>query len=165
MIPTLQDIFARLSNLSRVCGDDPVSHSVNQFNIIFVPRMRGWSLQQEEKQAIAEICPAYAGMIPEFFLLIEFFHYLSRVCGDDPGYRNLWRDGRLFVPRMRGWSLSKYLRCTILRICPAYAGMILRRADNGDSGGDLSRVCGDDPVSEFNKMLAKKFVPRMRGWS
>ena len=48
-------------------------------------------------------------------------------------------------------------------ICPAYAGMILKAAHQGNEPPNLSRVCGDDP--EFWNILDERleFVPRMRG--
>ena len=49
------------------------------------------------------------------------------------------------------------------QICPAYAGMILKRVSNRVKEGDLSRVCGDDPTLEEIETWDEIFVPRMRG--
>ena len=48
------------------------------------------------------ICPAYAGVIPDWGILDRVHHDLSRVCGGDPHlcYINLYLPQ--FVPRMRG---------------------------------------------------------------
>ena len=48
-------------------------------------------------------------------------------------------------------------------ICPAYAGMILAKIYAELKGGDLSRVCGDDPECVHLLIGDLEFVPRMRG--
>ena len=71
------------------------------------------------------------------------FINLSRVCGDDPIYRNIIDyDGS---------------------ICPAYAGMILSASFPCIVHWHLSRVCGDDPAGRLSPALGYRFVPRMRG--
>ena len=50
-----------------------------------------------------------------------------------------------------------------IKICPAYAGMILLDVDLFLSVFNLSRVCGDDPAVKINTLIDEIFVPRMRG--
>ena len=52
-----------------------------------------------------------------------------------------------------------------LTICPAYAGMIPGRTALSPVNGDLSRVCGDEPIMLAGAEQELRFVPRMRGWS
>ena len=53
------------SNLSRVCGDDPIPEFRGASPLKFVPRMRGWSSRTWNNYERILICPAYAGMIPQ----------------------------------------------------------------------------------------------------
>ena len=64
MILELSALSDKVTNLSRVCGDDPLLSA---------------SLLHSRK-----ICPAYAGMIPFHLHRIILMIHLSRVCGDDP---------------------------------------------------------------------------------
>ena len=111
--------------LSRVCGDDPKSNLPLWSSNLFVPRMRGWSENIVHIIFCREICPAYAGMIPYFFIKKIFRKNLSRVCGDDPRLLFPRLKHFSFVPRMRGWSLELWQQSNSSKICPAYAGMIL----------------------------------------
>ena len=72
------------SNLSRVCGDDPVKQLWKNTCKTFVPRMRGWSSGIPPSLHKTFICPAYAGMIPKYKKGNAIIIDLSRVCGDDP---------------------------------------------------------------------------------
>ena len=54
------------------------------------------------KSLFASICPAYAGVIPEFIELHGLEENLSRVCGGDPGNHCYKVVEYTFVPRMRG---------------------------------------------------------------
>ena len=49
------------------------------------------------------------------------------------------------------------------KICPAYAGMILKIEEKAKLLEHLSRVCGDDPQEEDFLTEQSSFVPRMRG--
>ena len=162
MIPPTLNIYHISFDLSRVCGDDPGGHSKRKFLNLFVPRMRGWSLDLDAHLIFETICPAYAGMI--LFVAYKFAedNYLSRVCGDDPIGFSVGNNANLFVPRMRGWSLHSLP--VILRdsICPAYAGMILNTNTSSNDSADLSRVCGDDPALFMYLQGKSEFVPRMR---
>ena len=64
MILELSALSDKVTNLSRVCGDDPLLSA---------------SLLHSRK-----ICPAYAGMILIFIKVCTVRFDLSRVCGDDP---------------------------------------------------------------------------------
>ena len=134
-----------LDNLSRVCGDDPVSEFNKMLAKKFVPRMRGWSCVRARKSTLMHICPAYAGMILQNLLCCKFLLNLSRVCGDDPVGRKFAVLSIVFVPRMRGWSYNCIGFLNVAEICPAYAGMILNFWFIYIFVIDLSRVCGDDP--------------------
>ena len=126
--------------------------------------MRGWSCPCALWCFRLPICPAYAGVI----LLIRFMYSdcfdLSRVCGGDPFPAPSDLSNPQFVPRMRGWSRQRKEKWKNERICPAYAGVILRWAQQGLSMMHLSRVCGGDPAIVFMTKDFLKFVPRMRGW-
>ena len=50
-----------------------------------------------------------------------------------------------------------------MKICPAYAGMILSQWQLQDIVLHLSRVCGDDPNGFRKFAYFHSFVPRMRG--
>ena len=104
MIPVMTNSWPNLSDLSRVCGDDPKMDFGIGSVVAFVPRMRGWSHKNGEKMSFEEICPAYAGMIPSFKASAVGLSHLSRVCGDDPVGRTINLSEKTFVPRMRGWS-------------------------------------------------------------
>ena len=132
-------------NLSRVCGDDPISHGLRGSFFRFVPRMRGWSLCDNNFVLFHFICPAYAGMILWPGEQIQVKIHLSRVCGDDPALTLVLVLCVRFVPRMRGWSMVTPLQYS--------------------ESMDLSRVCGDDPVLMLAMVGLTIFVPRMRGWS
>ena len=71
-------------NLSRVCGDDPLSTIPFKCSSIFVPRMRGCSSIFSSCITVVYICPAYAGMLPLLRIEAVSSSDLSRVCGDDP---------------------------------------------------------------------------------
>ena len=58
-------------------------------------------MQYGDNQAVT-ICPAYAGMILKASKVNFCPAYLSRVCGDDPGFLFDLSGVELFVPRMRG---------------------------------------------------------------
>ena len=66
---------------------------------------------------------------------------------------------------MRGWSCRSVINQDKVKICPAYAGMILQRNWSNERRTNLSRVCGDDPASPDLISKEMEFVPRMRGWS
>ena len=165
MIPVLILTAFNLADLSRVCGDDPAG--VNNFTIFaeFVPRMRGWSPTYPPKVLLVEICPAYAGMILVLASSPKLTAYLSRVCGDDPAPILRYQFSKIFVPRMRGWSLNWFILNIPFSICPAYAGMILKYNYMYIDFANLSRVCGDDPAQKMMEIFFDIFVPRMRGWS
>ena len=91
--------------------------------------------------------------------------YLSRVCGDDPNAIAKYLLIASFVPRMRGWSSFLDGLFLPLRICPAYAGVILIKQKKIQIEIDLSRVCGGDPGYGPYQGFLRPFVPRMRGWS
>ena len=55
-----------------------------------------------KKELDEEVCPAYAGMIPEVEVQVNKLASLSRVCGDDPMVGCIVVYGFKFVPRMRG---------------------------------------------------------------
>ena len=165
MIPRTSCSSPFSSHLSRVCGDDPNLLTPLEKESIFVPRMRGWSHLQKRPCGEKRICPAYAGMIPRTMKDTFFNPHLSRVCGDDPKIADYIKVGDKFVPRMRGWSPCCSRLSTITGICPAYAGMIPVVYRNGGLCRNLSRVCGDDPISALHLVLQLQFVPRMRGWS
>ena len=133
-------------HLSRVCGDDPLFPNLPKQRRPFVPRMRGWSFAVGLVTFAQGICPAYAGMIliseGDTFWLPD----LSRVCGDDPWQVFKIKLVNTFVPRMRGWSCPGGEGSHQSTICPAYAGMIPVKATDSVSMGNLSRVCGDDPL-------------------
>ena len=154
-----------LSDLSRVCGDDPIINSDYTGNKWFVPRMRGWSYFLLFLLMLHTICPAYAGMIPEVIYTMHNYENLSRVCGDDPSFSSSSDNLNEFVPRMRGWSLGGWKSDYIMKICPAYAGMILALSFSESDIPHLSRVCGDDPACSPYRYRIPSFVPRMRGWS
>ena len=63
MILAMFGFIGDKDNLSRVCGDDPNTGVSIAADGKFVPRMRGWSYNCIGFLDIAEICPAYAGMI------------------------------------------------------------------------------------------------------
>ena len=153
------------SNLSRVCGDDPIFLLTGTQTMQFVPRMRGWSRRQVKLWKKSEICPAYAGMILDDNAPDHIVLNLSRVCGDDPLFVHACTVSFVFVPRMRGWSQYFLPKDFFNEICPAYAGMIPLQNRKLGSFANLSRVCGDDPIITNNENLFSKFVPRMRGWS
>ena len=110
------------------------------------------------------ICPAYAGVILNDMMDKAKPKNLSRVCGGDPFPAPSDLSNPQFVPRMRGWSRQRKEKWKNERICPAYAGVILRWAQQGLSMMHLSRVCGGDPAIVFMTKDFLKFVPRMRGW-
>ena len=151
--------------LSRVCGDDPMFPRVRVEDMLFVPRMRGWSQDKQVCFPSLHICPAYAGMILLNCLLLFCLNHLSRVCGDDPHRQIINPQNLRFVPRMRGWSHCKSGKWNGTIICPAYAGMILLEHENRAHALHLSRVCGDDPLFFPSCIWKHLFVPRMRGWS
>ena len=127
--------------------------------------MRGWSYSRCGSSRESVICPAYAGMIPGKSYDPPTVCDLSRVCGDDPIFNNIFILFYLFVPRMRGWSYLAVMSMYTSRICPAYAGMIPFSCGYKIAFCNLSRVCGDDPRSCWRVKLLARFVPRMRGWS
>ena len=104
MILMARPEYEALYDLSRVCGDDPQTTKKWEESSTFVPRMRGWSLEQLYQQCRMLICPAYAGMILLCGIFAISCLYLSRVCGDDPCTACFLKTSVLFVPRMRGWS-------------------------------------------------------------
>ena len=136
----------RRKNLSRVCGGDPVLRNDPDVLPVFVPRMRGWSSALYSSCLWIPICPAYAGVIlfPPF--ISSFSCNLSRVCGGDPIGNQEWATEEIFVPRMRGWSLSRFGKRRTQLICPAYAGVIPETPFFTFSIAHLSRVCGGDPT-------------------
>ena len=127
--------------------------------------MRGWSVRPRVIERSTPICPAYAGMILWFAPVDASPDNLSRVCGDDPLPQVPFLKLRLFVPRMRGWSLKDTSVVEHTEICPAYAGMILLTSMLTTPTANLSRVCGDDPLLQIKALSKIPFVPRMRGWS
>ena len=130
----------------------------------FVPRMRGWSSSHWVFAYSLQICPAYAGVILACCLWYLKHLDLSRVCGGDPAYFEVWEESVKFVPRMRGWSQANLDSCCDFSICPAYAGVILYILDCATYSIHLSRVCGGDPSRSYRKKYFKRFVLRMRGW-
>ena len=119
-------VTKELMNLSRVCGDDPAGTEGNTKVNLFVPRMRGWSHEKEWTNGKIPICPAYAGMIPEYW--VQSVHPVG------------------FVPRMRGWSCSVGDLQKPCKICPAYERMILRLLPDNDWYKELSYTCRGDSL-------------------
>ena len=165
VIPSFMYSILIFFNLSRVCGGDPLFSMTPIINIIFVPRMRGWSCTLSGNCTAAQICPAYAGVIlsPPFEKSNSI--YLSRVCGGDPQFKVFATTYDQFVPRMRGWSWLPESKKLWLIICPAYAGVIPRATITVIKITNLSRVCGGDPIVKPGWSIREPFVPRMRGWS
>ena len=164
VIPFSLKYSFKASYLSRVCGDDPIWKTYVTCNSLFVPRMRGWSLDNELSRLNIEICPAYAGMILYSWKATTQKDNLSRVCGDDPCNPVSKGVSRLFVPRMRGWSFKSVGDTHCVFICPAYAGMIPKRNAKILRCWYLSRVCGDDPRTATPSAEKAAFVPHMQGW-
>ena len=150
---------------SRVCGGDPRGFKDKRVIKLFFPRMRGWSSSRSVFTMVFVILPAYAGVI----LLPEPIpakgKHSSRVCGGDPSWRTQDKWSKKFFPRMRGWSLTYVIIIRIIKILPAYAGVIPYNFMTIYKFCNSSRVCGGDPTSQYNLWTQLLFFPRMRGWS
>ena len=149
MIPNKFKKYKKMGNLSRVCGGDPLVLNFPLLSRTFVPRMRGWSRPFHHLNIVLRICPAYAGVILKIFIMLCYSLNLSRVCGGDPCSALGLPTLILFVPRMRGWSLKILTKTMYLKICPAYAGVILKSICGLKKASYLSRVCGGDPKKLF----------------
>ena len=126
--------------------------------------MRGWSSAGCDTPFTVMICPAYAGVIPRSTKAFCDSVNLSRVCGGDPSFFPEKKSKATFVPRMRGWSLSRLNIEKTKQICPAYAGVIPVFMFRKLSILYLSRVCGGDSKAYDIPSAIEQFVPRMRGW-
>ena len=104
VIPYTSFFSIIFSDLSRVCGGDPMLSLQRELFTLFVPRMRGWSYLLILNYPFQLICPAYAGVILNNGIIAIDINYLSRVCGGDPQQKPLQIKITEFVPRMRGWS-------------------------------------------------------------
>ena len=126
--------------------------------------MRGWSLYKLWNTQNKKILPAYAGVI---FLTVKPQYICwnsSRVCGGDPKYIEDAKQRAGFFPRMRGWYSWFRIFDDLLRILPAYAGVILKAIISLLYSRHSSRVCGGDPKTRIEWCDMTWFFPRMRGW-
>ena len=152
-------------NITRTCGDDPVTFAVIIRPIAYYPHMRGWSLIMFIAKCVGGILPAHAGMIPSAMSLTVPADNITRTCGDDPQMALIFFLSTLYYPHMRGWSHQSAYHCFLAAILPAHAGMILKARKKTIVIEYITRTCGDDPCSPKIWMDSILYYPHMRGWS
>ena len=91
--------------------------------------------------------------------------YITRTCGDDPRTEYGHNRKSSYYPHMRGWSWALSVCLCFQTILPAHAGMILIEYRADKQGENITRTCGDDPVTCAPCVCLDRYYPHMRGWS
>ena len=89
----------------------------------------------------------------------------SRTRGGDPQQLGGATVFGSFFPHTRGWSCSTLAACSLTRVFPAHAGVILVSCSVCKLSTSFSRTRGGDPQVELRWNQSNWFFPHTRGWS
>ena len=153
------------SSFPRACGDGPDVCSIEVRRVQFPPRLRGWTLRFGSLSHHWPVSPALAGMDPSRWLRDFLLECFPRACGDGPASAVERSGGRLFPPRLRGWTPEGRAARRRDLVSPALAGMdpMTEKAESWSKR--FPRACGDGPVSCVPAGAYHVFPPRLRGWT
>ena len=93
--------------LPRTRGDGPEGVELRRLRDFFAPHTRGWSWHSKSTHQEQELCPAHAGMVPDFDYLTTNLLALPRTRGDGPFAQDSDAIKQHFAPHTRGWSLER----------------------------------------------------------
>ncbi len=165
LVPPRRDLRIPAPCGPRACGVGPVAGGRWAAELVWSPRMRGWSQHSPGFRSGGVVVPAHAGLVP--FPIADWSAWPCgpRACGVGPG--QTWPTDIRFVwsPRMRGWSLAVPASRQRAAVVPAHAGLV-PRAESGRSRFRRGpRACGVGPLGQMAKESLDQWSPRMRGWS
>ena len=153
----------RRSRLPRVRGDRPPEAVELDNSLPSAPRTRGSTSMARHQQGHRHVCPAYAGIDLIVSMRSQDRICLPRVRGDRPLTPELYDRLYASAPRTRGSTRRRLRsRCWIV-VCPAYAGIDLRRALAPRPTSRLPRVRGDRPECSRRCACLGESAPRTRG--
>ena len=153
-----------LGTLPRMRGDGP---QAGQFSLGFeaLPRMRGDGPGDGVLPGQVGDSAPHAGMDPACGPWRTGVLALPRMRGDGPGVSITETYGSGSAPHARGWTCGSERIRTPVWLCPACAGMDLRRHYSTRHKGSLPRMRGDGPLPAGIRLCVRRSAPRARGWT
>ncbi len=165
MVPVKDNKLCLLYCLPRLRGDGPVISTSSTPESSSAPPTRGWSLHGRTCRRKANVCPAYAGMVPSFAEDTVLPRGLPRLRGDGPWLTTRHNRRIKSAPPTRGWSRIPSDKPRLGQVCPAYAGMVPLCVRGTGDPSRLPRLRGDGPANHGSGTRSKTSAPPTRGWS
>ena len=157
------DVFWRLRDHPRVCGEQPKAEDSEAYKKGSPPRVRGTVQHCFESQVDDRITPACAGNRGIHNLESPTSQDHPRVCGEQHMTQEFFTWTMGSPPRVRGTDMVVAEAAAGIRITPACAGNSPLCLIPLDSLKDHPRVCGEQ--ADNNVCMAAKAgsPPRVRG--
>ena len=127
------------------------------------PRMRGTRQPFDRRCADQRFIPAYAGNAKSDKRRITEFTVHPRVCGERTAHQKFTMRSFGSSPRMRGTQKGGFIKSTLFRFIPAYAGNADRISPARRTSAVHPRVCGERLRTNAVQNHRAGSSPRMRG--
>ncbi len=165
MVPATRSQTAKTPRAPRARGDGPYGLESLAPKILCSPRTRGWSHFQAGGDAVGEVLPAHAGMVPSARCWRSRGRCAPRARGDGPRRSCGWVLQHPCSPRTRGWSLVPGAAVQLAAVLPAHAGMVPGGRLDLPAPCSAPRARGDGPLQGQDVRPTLMCSPRTRGWS
>jgi hypothetical protein len=142
----------------RVCGDDTLATSWQQYVNGPPPRVRGRPCPSRIRQRLIRTTPACARTTPSLSSSLPSWPDHPRVCGDDAATWAAGQQVRGPPPRVRGRRRTYLSLPSVPRTTPACAGTTSSRSCGIGSTADHPRVCGDDTSRPAGLWRGRRFL-------
>ena len=151
--------------LPRSRGDVPSHRAGSDRASESAPLTRGCSPLAFKKNLAPLVCPAHAGMFPEYDAPAEDFQSLPRSRGDVPLQLFRLFHAIASAPLTRGCSPTHHGSVLNAFVCPAHAGMFPYLVASRQSRSSLPRSRGDVPPPPAHTPRLPWSAPLTRGCS